>query len=121
MTALSAFTDLLDGARHFAGNEALTLVYRILFLLFAESRDLVPRHHPAYRETYTLSPLCDEALRSSRARGLWDGLAAICRLSRQGGARGHARGLSFQRPPLRHTRGAVAGIEASRRPPHPRQ
>src|SRR5688572_21545895 len=85
MTALSAFTGLLDGARRTAGNEALTLVYRILFLLFAESRDLVPRHHPAYRETYTLSSLCDEALRSSRARGLWDGLAAICRLSRQGG------------------------------------
>lgn len=85
MTALSAFTGLLDGRRHSAGNEALTLVYRILFLLFAESRDLVPRHHPAYRESYTLSSLCDEALQSSRARGLWDGLAAICRLSRQGG------------------------------------
>ena len=88
MTALSAFTALLGGRTHSAGSEALTLVYRILFLLFAESRDLVPRHHPAYRETYTLSSLCEEALRASersRARGLWDGLAAICRLSRQGG------------------------------------
>jgi len=80
MSALSGLTRLLDRE-----NEALTLVYRILFLLFAESRDLVPRHHPAYREAYTLSSLCEEALRTSRARGLWDGLAAISRLSRQGG------------------------------------
>ena len=86
MTALSAFTGLLGGVSHAAaGDEALTLVYRILFLLFAESRDLVPRHHPVYRDAYTLSSLCEEALRSSSAHGLWDGLAAICRLSRQGG------------------------------------
>lgn len=66
-------------------DEALTLVYRILFLMFAESRDLVPRHHPVYREAYTLSSLCSEALRSTPARGGWDGLAAISRLSRHGG------------------------------------
>lgn len=92
MAALSSFTALLEqspraprSASIRAADEALTLVYRILFLLFAESRDLVPRHHPVYREAYTLSSLCEEALRASPARGLWDGLAAICRLSRQGG------------------------------------
>jgi hypothetical protein len=88
MTALSAFAKLLDGNRIPRGastDEALTLVYRILFLLFAESRELVPRHQQAYRQSYTLSSLCEDVLRGSPARGLWDGLAAICRLSRQGG------------------------------------
>jgi len=89
MTALTTFTRLLAqtarGRTRPPADEALTLIYRILFLLFAESRDLVPRHHPVYRESYTLSSLCAEAVRASPARGLWDGLAAICRLSRQGG------------------------------------
>jgi len=79
MTAMASFTSLL------ATEEALTLVYRILFLLFAESRHLVPQDHPIYRDSYTLSSLCEEALRSTPARGLWDGLAAISRLSRHGG------------------------------------
>jgi hypothetical protein len=86
MDALSEFTRVLAGTRGAAPHdESLTLVYRILFLLFAESRDLVPGHHPIYRQTYTLSALCQEALHSTRPRGLWDGLAAISRLSRQGG------------------------------------
>ncbi|NQW02939.1 MAG: N-6 DNA methylase [Acidobacteria bacterium] len=66
-------------------DEALTIVYRVLFLLFAESRNLVPQHHPIYREAYTLSSLCDAALHTIPARGVWDGLAAISRLSRHGG------------------------------------
>jgi hypothetical protein len=80
IAALEAFTQLLRD-----GSEALTLVYRILFLLFAESRGLVPLHHPVYRRSYTLSSLCDQALHSSPTIGLWDGLSAICRLSREGG------------------------------------
>jgi hypothetical protein len=98
MTALSSFTDLLERGRPAhtpAREEALTLVYRILFLLFAESRDLVPAHHPVYRETYTLSSLCEEALRASPARGLWDGLGAISRLSRQGGRVGSLEVFPF--------------------------
>ncbi|MBK9242684.1 MAG: N-6 DNA methylase [Acidobacteria bacterium] len=84
--ALAELTQVLTRAtRATPTGEALTLVYRILFLMFAESRDLVPRHHPVYRDTYTLSSLCSEALRATPARGLWDGLAAISRLSRQGG------------------------------------
>lgn len=81
MDALADFTRVLSGRR----DEALTLVYRMLFLLFAESRDLVPHHHPLYRQAYTLSSLCHEALHTTPARGLWDGFAAISRLSRQGG------------------------------------
>ena len=65
-------------------DEALTLVYRVLFLLFAESRDLVPRHQPAYRGAYSLGALCRDALEPDQATGLWDALAAVTRLSRIG-------------------------------------
>ncbi len=64
--------------------EALTIVYRILFLLFAESRDLVPRHHPTFSESYTVGSLCREAHDSSVACGLWDAMAAITRMARSG-------------------------------------
>ncbi|HEX5217655.1 MAG TPA: N-6 DNA methylase [Vicinamibacterales bacterium] len=66
-------------------DEALTIVYRVLFLLFAESRDLVPRQHPIYRHAYALGPMCHAAAGAGDARGLWEGLAAITRLSRRGG------------------------------------
>lgn len=89
MDALAEFTRVLSRRRPASSRppleEALTLVYRVLFLLFAESRDLVPRHHPLYRDAYTLSSLCQEALYATPPRGLWDGFAAISRLSRQGG------------------------------------
>ena len=65
-------------------DETLTIVYRILFLLFAESRDLVPSHHPIYAGAYTVRLLCREAIAAQPATGAWDSLAAITRLSRQG-------------------------------------
>jgi hypothetical protein len=64
--------------------QALTIVYRILFLLFAEARDLVPHHHPVYRNAYAVGALCREAIAAEPARGLWDALGAITRLSRVG-------------------------------------
>ncbi len=64
-------------------DEALTLVYRMLFLLFAESRDLVPRSHPIYAGAYALGSLC-QAAAGGHQPGLWDGLAAITRLLRTG-------------------------------------
>ena len=65
-------------------DEALTLVYRVLFLLFVESRDLVPCRHPIYRGTYAIAALARDALGPPPARGLWDGLGAITRLLRTG-------------------------------------
>jgi hypothetical protein len=65
-------------------DEALTLVYRVLFLLFAESRDLVPRGHPIYERAYAVATLCRDARSAAPAAGLWDGLAAVTRLSRIG-------------------------------------
>jgi hypothetical protein len=65
-------------------DESLTLLYRILFLLFAESRDLVPRRHPVYMNAYSLTTLCRESRASAGPLGLWEALAAVSRLSRSG-------------------------------------
>jgi hypothetical protein len=64
-------------------DEALTLVYRILFLLFAESRHLVPTHAPVYRNAYAVGRFCRDAI-DCPADGLWEALAATSRLSRLG-------------------------------------
>jgi len=65
-------------------DEALTLVYRVLFLLFAESRNLVPGRHAVYGPTYSIGALCRCVIAGDSPTGLWDGLAAITRLSRAG-------------------------------------
>ncbi|MPZ17175.1 MAG: N-6 DNA methylase [Luteitalea sp.] len=64
--------------------QSLTLIYRLLFLLFAEARRLVPVWHPVYRASYSMAALID-ALRSSRPPvGLWSSLQATCRLAHSG-------------------------------------
>src|SRR5262249_38494515 len=45
------------GAVDDAFSQSLTIVYRIVFLLFAESRALVPVWHPVYRNSYTIESL----------------------------------------------------------------
>ena len=64
--------------------QALTIVYRILFLLFAEARALVPLWHPVYRESYSIESLRDAAERTATAPGMWDSLRAIARLAHGG-------------------------------------
>lgn len=102
--------------------QALTVLYRILFLLFAESRGLMPGHHPIYRDTYAIDTLCRQAAASSHTTGLWDALAAVTRLSRSGCrvedlvvpafngrlfARAAAPALESGRPLRRSTAGSV--------------
>jgi hypothetical protein len=86
--ALTALTPIIRRASQTreqrAFDEALTILYRVLFLLFAESRDLVPCRHPIYREAYAVGTLCQLARQPARARGLWEALAAVSRLSRTG-------------------------------------
>ena len=53
--------------------QALTIVYRILFLLFAEARGLVPVWHSVYRDSYSMTVLGGLAERPGDADGLWDG------------------------------------------------
>jgi N-6 DNA Methylase/Eco57I restriction-modification methylase len=65
-------------------NEALNVVYRVLFLLFAEARGLVPRWHPVYRDGYTIEALRQPVEHLPRPRGLWESLQAIARLAHRG-------------------------------------
>ena len=81
----------IDGALE----QALTIVYRILFLLFAEARGLVPLWHPIYRESYSLDGLRAAAERPGPAPGLWDGLRAISRLAHLGCQAGDLRVTPF--------------------------
>ncbi len=65
--------------------QALGVVYRILFLLFAEARRLVPTWHPTYRDGYTIEALRDAVSRSAGPPpGAWETLAAISRLAATG-------------------------------------
>ena len=63
--------------------QALTLIYRILFLLFAESRGMVPTWHEIYRDAYSIDVLTRKAGEPG-ARGLWPTLQAISRLAHAG-------------------------------------
>ena len=65
-----------------AFDQALTLVYRILFLLFAEARALVPVWNDIYRDAYSIDALARRAAQS--APGLWQGFQAISRLAHAG-------------------------------------
>jgi hypothetical protein len=65
-------------------DQAFTLVYRVLFLLFAESRSLVPTWHPVYRRSYTIEGLRRQAERPGAERGIWEALQAVSRLAHAG-------------------------------------
>ncbi|MBI3048825.1 MAG: N-6 DNA methylase [Acidobacteria bacterium] len=64
--------------------QSLTVVYRVLFLLFAEARGLVPIWHPVYRERYTIDALVSSLLTGRRSRGVWEAILAISRLAHAG-------------------------------------
>lgn len=77
-----------------AFEQALTIVYRMLFLFFAEARALVPSWHPVYRHSYSLETLRDDAMRGSQT-GLWEALRAISRLAHGGCVAGNLRVTPF--------------------------
>lgn len=70
--------------REAAVADALTVVYRILFLLFAEARGLVPDWHPVYRDSYTIESLRPQVEGGGAGAGLWQSLQAIARLAHRG-------------------------------------
>src|SRR5690606_2657639 len=65
-------------------DQSLTVVYRLLFLFFAEARGLVPTWHDVYREAYGMEALCDRLLTELSGRGTWASLQAISRLAHAG-------------------------------------
>ena len=71
--------------------ESLVVVYRILFLLFAEARGLVPRWHPVFRDSYTIESLRGPVEMLPRPRGLWETMQAIARLAHRGCRAGSLR------------------------------
>jgi hypothetical protein len=79
---------------HEALEQSLTIVYRLLFLLFAESRSLVPLWHPVYRDSYAIGTLVAHAARGDSC-GLWDALRAITRLAHAGCRAGNLRVTAF--------------------------
>jgi hypothetical protein len=76
-------------------DESLTLVYRVLFLMFAEARGLVPSWHPIYRDHYTIEALRDAADHPRHGAGLWETLQAISRLAHRGCEAGTLRVHAF--------------------------
>jgi hypothetical protein len=65
-------------------DQALTAVYRMLFLLFAEAHTLVPAWHPVYRDAYSIEALRAIAESRGPTAGLWETFQAIGRLAHNG-------------------------------------
>jgi hypothetical protein len=76
-------------------DEAQTAIYRMLFLLFAEARSLVPMWHPIYREAYTIEKLRELADRGTTPDALWPAFQAIWRLAYQGCEAGDLKVTAF--------------------------
>jgi len=64
--------------------QCLTIVYRILFLLFAEARALVPVWHPLYRDQYTIGSIVSALIAGRCCRGTWQAVQAISRIAHAG-------------------------------------
>ena len=100
-SALAALVGGFAGGRRSRGGldaalaDSLTVVYRILFLLFAEARGLVPQWHPIYRGSYTIESLRPIAESRRAPTGLWQALQAIARLAHRGCTAGSLRVVPF--------------------------
>lgn len=84
-----------DRAAGRALDESLTVIYRVLFLLFAEARGLVPHWHPTYKNNYTIESLRSSLESTAASRGLWEALQAIARLAHRGCRAGPLRVPAF--------------------------
>ena len=75
--------------------QSLTVLYRILFLLFAEARAVVPVWHPVYRERYTIDAILSTLMAGRRCRGVWETVLAISRLAHAGCRAGELKVSAF--------------------------
>ena len=75
--------------------QSLTIVYRVLFLLFAEARGLVPLWHPVYRDRYSIDAIVTALMAGRRYRGMWQGIIAISRLAHAGCTAGELKVTAF--------------------------
>ena len=74
---------------------SITVLYRVLFLLFAEARGLVPLWHTVYRDRYSLEAIVTALLAGRPCRGLWQAVQAISRLASSGCRAGELRVNAF--------------------------
>ena len=111
--------------------QSLTVLYRVLFLLFAEARGALPLWHPVYRDRYSIETLVTSILRNGSCRGLWEAIRAISRLAHTGCIAGelkvtafngrlfapaHAAAFDSTRVPDRTIRDAVMAVSTTDRP-----
>ena len=75
--------------------QSLTVLYRILFLLFAEARGLVPVWHPVYRKRYTIDSIVSALVTGRGYRGVWAAIDAISRLAHAGCSAGELKMTAF--------------------------
>jgi hypothetical protein len=75
--------------------QSLTVLYRIVFLLFAEARGLVPMWHPIYRDRYSIEAIVETLLAGKRHRGTWRAILAISRLAHAGCSAGELKVTAF--------------------------
>ena len=69
--------------------QSLVLLYRLLFVLYAESRALLPIDNAVYRDSYSLEPLRDEIMEPNihylpGTFRLWETVQSLFRLIHQG-------------------------------------
>ena len=76
-------------------DQSLTVLYRVLFLLFAEARGLVPLWHPVYRDRYSIDAIVATLLAGRPCRGIWLAVLAISRLAHAGCAAGELKVTPF--------------------------
>jgi len=76
-------------------DQSLTVLYRVLFLLFAEARGLVPMWHPVYRDRYTIDAILAALLSGQPCRGIWHAVVAISRLAHAGCSAGELKVTPF--------------------------
>jgi hypothetical protein len=75
--------------------QSLTILYRVLFLLFAEARGLVPLWHPVYRDRYSIDVIVTTLMAGRRYPGMWYAIVAISRLAHAGCTAGELRVTAF--------------------------
>ncbi|MBM3820266.1 MAG: hypothetical protein FJW14_14785 [Acidimicrobiia bacterium] len=80
---------------HAVFEDSLTVLHRVLFLLFAEARGLVPLWHPIYRDRYSIDTIVTTLLSGGRYRGLWQAIRAISRLVSAGCVAGELKVTAF--------------------------
>ena len=99
VSALETLVGALRGRPRHADDlvfeHSLTVLYRVLFLLFAEARGLVPMWHPVYRDRYSIEALVNLLLAGGRCRGIWHAIQAISRLAHTGCTAGELTVTAF--------------------------